>query len=48
VGVRYLRGGRAEYLRKGSIREVNGSVVYDVFSSRTDVLAVQAGVTFRF
>jgi hypothetical protein len=48
VGVRYLRGGRAEYLRKGSIREVNGSVVYDVFSSRTDVLAVQVGVTFRF
>jgi opacity protein-like surface antigen len=48
VGVRYLRGGRAEYLRKGSIREVNGLVVYDVFSSRTDVLAVQIGLTIRF
>jgi opacity protein-like surface antigen len=46
--VRYLRGGQAEYLRRGSIRQVNGGVVYDVLSSRTDVLAVQIGVTFRF
>ena len=48
TNVRYLRGGRAEYLRKGSIREENGVVIFDVFSSRTDVLAVQIGVTFRF
>jgi opacity protein-like surface antigen len=48
MGVRYLRGGRAEYLREGSIREVDGSVVYDVLSSRTDVLTVQVGVMFRF
>jgi hypothetical protein len=48
TNVRYLRGGRAEYLRKGSIREENGQVFFDVFSSRTDVLAVQIGVTFRF
>jgi|SRR5262245_30055122 len=48
IGVRYLRGGRAEYLREGSIREVNGTLVYDVFSSRTDVLAVQVGVTVHF
>ena len=48
TGVRYLRGARAEYLRKGSIREVNGQVIFDVLSSRTDVLAVQVGVTFRF
>jgi opacity protein-like surface antigen len=48
TGVRYLRGGRAAYLRKGSIHAENGSVVYDVFSSRTDVLAIQVGVMFRF
>jgi opacity protein-like surface antigen len=48
IGVRWLRGGRAEYLREGSIRGVNGSVVYDVLSSRTDALAVRAGVTYRF
>ncbi|MBO0727204.1 MAG: hypothetical protein J2P52_16485, partial [Blastocatellia bacterium] len=48
TGVRYLRGGRAAYLRKGSIAVVNGSYVYDVFSSRTDVLTVQVGVAVRF
>jgi opacity protein-like surface antigen len=48
MGVRYLRGGRAEYLREGSIREVDGSIVYDVLSSRTDTLTVQVGMTFRF
>jgi hypothetical protein len=46
--VRYLRGSRAEYLKKGSIREVGGQVIYDVFASRTDVIGVQIGVTFRF
>jgi opacity protein-like surface antigen len=48
TGVRYLRGARAEYLRKGSIREDNGLVFFDVLSSRTDVLTVQVGVIFRF
>jgi hypothetical protein len=48
LNVRYLRGGRAEYLRKGSIQVENGVAVYDVFSSRTDVLGVQVGVMFRF
>ncbi len=48
TNVRYLRGGRAVYLRRGSIREENGQAVFDVLSSRTDVLAVQIGVVFRF
>lgn len=46
--VRYLRGSRAEYLKKGSIRMDNGGVFFDVFTSRTDVVTVQVGVTFRF
>ena len=46
--VRYLRGSRAEYLKEGSIRRENGSVFFDVLSSRTDVVAVQIGVSFRF
>jgi len=46
--VRYLRGSRAEYLKEGSIRRENGSVFFDVLSSRTDVVTVQIGVTFRF
>jgi hypothetical protein len=48
MNVRYLRGSRAEYLKKGSIREENGQAVFDVLSSRTDVIAVQVGVVFRF
>ena len=46
--VRYLRGGRAEYLKEGSVRRENGTVFFDVLSSRTDVVTVQIGVTFRF
>lgn len=46
--VRYLRGARAEYLKEGSVRREDGSVFFDVLSSRTDVVAVQIGVTFRF
>lgn len=45
---RYLRGGRAEYLKEGSVRRENGSVFFDVLSSRTDVVTVQIGITFRF
>jgi hypothetical protein len=48
MNVRYLRGARAVYLTEGSIREVNGQVVFDAISSRTDVLAVQIGFVFRF
>jgi len=48
TNVRYLRGARAAYLKKGSIREENGLPVFDVLFSRTDVIAVQVGVTFRF
>ncbi len=46
--VRYLRGSNAEYLKKGSIERGNGQVFFDTLSSRTDVLTVQIGVTFRF
>ncbi|HKQ80418.1 MAG TPA: hypothetical protein VJ810_42380 [Blastocatellia bacterium] len=48
MNVRYLRGSQAEYLKKGSIRQENGQAVFDVLSSRTDAIAVQIGVTFRF
>jgi hypothetical protein len=46
--VRYLRGSEARYLREGSIRRENGRVVFDVQSSRTDVVAAQVGITFLF
>ncbi|HSB11621.1 MAG TPA: outer membrane beta-barrel protein [Blastocatellia bacterium] len=46
--VRYLAGGHADYLKKGSIRREDSNVFFDVLSSRTNVLTVQAGITFRF
>ena len=48
TNVRYLRGSNANYLKKGSIRQENGQAIFDVLSSRTDVISVQIGVTFRF
>ena len=47
-GVRYLKGGEAEYLKKGSIHREDGSVTYDVYRSRTDLLKANVGVTFSF
>ncbi len=44
----YLRGGEAEYLKKGSIRRENGKVSYDVSKSRTDLLLFKLGVSARF
>jgi len=46
--VRYLRGSRADYLKEGSVRRENGSVFFDVLNSRTDVVSLQIGVTFRW
>lgn len=43
AGVRYLKGGKAEYLKKGSIRRENGSVLYDVNESTTDILTFRIG-----
>jgi hypothetical protein len=48
-GVRYLKGGEAEYLQKGAIiREENGRVVYDVSQSTTDLLTFQVGAVVSF
>ena len=48
LGVRYLKGGEAEYLREGSIHRGDGEVTYDVSRSRTDLLKINIGVTFNF
>ena len=45
---RYLWGSDARYLRKGSIQREDGRVILDVLSSRTNVVTVQVGITFRF
>ena len=44
--VRYMRGGSADYLKKGSIQQTDGS--FDKLSSRTDVITAQVGITFHF
>jgi hypothetical protein len=46
--LRYLAGSQAEYLKEGSIRREAGRVVYDVRTSKTDLLSVQVGVAVRF
>lgn len=48
LGVRYVFGGEAEYLKEGSIHSVNGRAVYDVLKSDTDLLEFQLGVSVRF
>ncbi|MGB8951184.1 MAG: hypothetical protein WCC06_00760 [Candidatus Aminicenantales bacterium] len=48
TGIHYLRGGRAEYMKKGSIRHDDTDVFYDVLTSRTDLLTAHIGVTVGF
>jgi hypothetical protein len=48
LGIRYLLGGEASYLKEGSIRREGGVVSYDILRSETDMLLTDIGVTFRF
>jgi hypothetical protein len=48
LGARYLKGGRAEYLKEGSIIQENERVIYDVSESLTDLIAIRAGLSFAF
>jgi len=49
VRLRYLEGGEAEYLRRGSIQQDSrGNLTYDVSRSRTSLLLPQVGLAFQF
>jgi hypothetical protein len=48
LGVRYLFGDEAKYLKKGDIHRENSTVTYHPSQSTTDLLTVQLGVTFNF
>ena len=48
LGVRYILGGEAEYLKEGSIKRVNGRVVFDKIKSKTDLLTARFGVAVEF
>lgn len=44
---RYMFGGEAEYLKKGSIRRENGQVFYDVSKSNTDLFYMKLGIVLN-
>jgi hypothetical protein len=46
--VRYIFGGRAEYLTEGSILVDDQEVTYLVYESRTDLLTFQIGFGMNF
>jgi hypothetical protein len=48
IKVNYIKGGNAEYLRKGSIHRSLGRVEYDTVESPTDMVQARIGVTCRF
>jgi len=48
LGVRYLKGGEAEYLKENSIQINDGNLSYQKLRSKTDILTYHIGVTFNF
>lgn len=46
--IKNLTGGKAEYLKEGSIHREGQSVTYDISRSNTDLLTYQLGVVFGF
>ncbi len=48
LGIRYMKSGEAEYLKKGSIARENGNVTYDVSQSAIDLITGHIGVVFTF
>ena len=44
----YLKGGEAEYLKKGSISRQSGQVRYETILSKTDLFQVRIGASFVF
>ena len=48
IGIRYLRGGAADYLVPGVMELSGDTVTYFINRSRTDILTPKIGVTFAF
>lgn len=48
AGLRYILGGEAQYLKKGSIARENGEVTYDLIESKTDMMRLHVGVMVAF
>ena len=48
LGIRYLKGGKAEYLAEGDILSEDGLATYNVSYSNTDLFTAHIGVAFSF
>ena len=47
-GIRYLKGGKAEYLKEGDILREDGTITYNVSYSNTDLVTAHIGIVFSF
>jgi hypothetical protein len=48
LGLRYLKGGRAEYMGEGDLEHGHNSLGYTVRESTTDLVKANIGLTFTF
>ncbi|MFH1069985.1 MAG: outer membrane beta-barrel protein [Candidatus Glassbacteria bacterium] len=48
IKLSYVKGGQAEYLKKGSIRRSGGRVEYDTVQSSIDLMRLRLGVSLSF
>jgi len=48
LGIRYLKGGKAEYLKEGDILREDGMIIYNTNYSNTDLFSTHIGVAFSF
>lgn len=48
IGMRFLKGGRAEYMVENREIETGGAPLYDVVASKTDLLTAHIGISFMF
>jgi hypothetical protein len=48
LGARYMFGGKAKYLKEGSITRENGRVVFTTLESTTDLFQFLIGVSYHF
>lgn len=48
LGIRYLKGGKAEYMKEGSIEIIDGNLYYNILHSNTDIITGHIGVSFDF
>jgi hypothetical protein len=48
VGARYMFGGKAKYLKEGSITRENGRAVFTTLESTTDLFQFSIGVSYHF